>query len=71
MKKSRPFRICHCGQTYTTELDVYKQSIPVGLQEFANRQFELRNCPKCGTTFTILFWEKAVQRITDLTAEDD
>ncbi len=56
MNKAKPFKICHCGYTFVTELEMYQRSMPAGLQktdEKSHFDLELRLCQKCKTTFAI------------------
>ena len=48
--------MCACGEIFATRLQMYRKSMPVGLQKTDDKSsydLELRLCLKCHTTFAI------------------
>ena len=53
--KSEHFKICSCGEIYSTEEVFVLKTKYIGLLhtlEYMDQDLELRNCRKCSTTLT-------------------
>ena len=53
--KSEYFKICSCGEIYSTEEAFVLKTKYIGLLdtlEYMDKDLELRNCRKCSTTLT-------------------
>ena len=68
------FLKCSCGNIYRTKLEMFEKSVPHGLQvtfKSYGRDFELRHCVECGSTFGIDFPRNLVEKLNETVQERD